>query len=134
MKELKIEAKIDNLEKVNAFLAECFEDAGCSMKMMMQLELVTEELFANVCHYAYDGAVGMICIGARAEDGVLSLTFTDSGKPYDPLKKDDPDITLGAEDRPIGGLGIFMVKNIMDDISYEYKDGRNILTVKKSID
>ena len=133
MKELNIEAKIENLKNVNDFLSECFENAGCSMKMMMQLELVTEELFANVCNYAYDDAIGMICIGAEAKDGMLSLTFTDSGKPYDPLKKEDPDITLSAEDRPIGGLGVFMVKNIMDDVSYEYKDGKNILTVKKKI-
>ncbi|MBQ2662597.1 MAG: ATP-binding protein [Clostridia bacterium] len=134
MKEITIEAITDNLDDVIAFVSGELENFGCSVKLQMQIELSVEEIFVNIAHYAYTQEVGMatICVDIDSEN-MMSLTFTDRGVPYDPLKKPDPDITLSAEDRQIGGLGIFMVKKYMDDVIYEYKDGQNVLTLKKKI-
>ncbi len=134
MKEITIEAITDNLDDVIAFVSGELENFGCSVKLQMQIELSVEEIFVNIAHYAYTQEVGMatICVDIDSEN-MMSLTFTDRGVPYDPLKKPDPDITLSAEDRQIGGLGIFMVKKYMDEVIYEYKDGQNVLTLKKKI-
>ena len=134
MKQLEIDAKTENLEKVLAFVDAELEQRGCSMKTQMQIDIAVEEIFVNIAHYAYHPEVGGATICVEMEDNPLAvvLTFIDQGVPYDPLKKEDPDITLSAEEREIGGLGIFMVKKSMDNLAYEYKDGRNILTVKKA--
>ena len=136
MKELYVEAKDENLDTVIAFVEEQLEAYGCPMKTMMQVDIAVEEIFVNIAHYAYNPAVGGATIRAEVTEDPLqvSITFVDNGVPYDPLAKEDPDITLSAEDRQIGGLGIFMVKKSMDDMTYEYKDGQNILTIKKKID
>ncbi len=135
-KELTIEAKPENLDTVTAFIDEQLDTADCSMKAKMQIEVAVEELFVNIAHYAYSPEVGNATIGVKVqEDGnYVTISFKDSGVPYDPLAKPDPDITLSAEDRPIGGLGIYMVKKSMDDVKYEYKDGQNILTIKKNLE
>ena len=126
MKKLEIEAKVDNLNEVTA--------AECSMRTQMQIDLAVEELFVNIAHYAYAPDVGMAVISTElSPDRKFSITFEDSGIPYDPLAKEDPDITLSANERAIGGLGIFMVKKSMDDMYYEYRDGKNILTIVKGI-
>ena len=112
------------------------------MKLIMQINLAVEEIYVNRAHYAYgqndsngriipDTGTGPAQIILEADDSRILLTFIDEGIKYDPLKKEDPDITLSAEDREIGGLGIFMVKKIMDDVSYRYEDGKNILTLTK---
>ena len=95
---------------------------------------VIDELFGNIAHYAYDPNVGPATVRVEVPKEPLSviITFIDNGVPYDPLKKADPDITLSADDREVGGLGIFLVKKTMDDVSYEYKNGQNILRIKKS--
>ncbi|MBR4514110.1 MAG: ATP-binding protein [Lachnospiraceae bacterium] len=132
--KMKIEATVDNLHEVLAFVDERLEAAECSMKAQMQLDLCVEELFVNIAHYAYTPNKGMAEISMEIDgDRMASVTFEDSGVPYDPLAKVDPDITLSADERPIGGLGIFMVKKNVDDIFYEHKDGKNILTIKKKI-
>ena len=134
MKKLEIEAKVDNLNEVTAFIDEQLEAAECSMKTQMQIDLAVEELFVNIAHYAYAPDVGMAVISTElSPDRKFSITFEDSGIPYDPLAKEDPDITLSANERAIGGLGIFMVKKSMDDMYYEYRDGKNILTIVKGI-
>ncbi len=135
MKELYIEAKDENLNQVLAFVDEQLEAYDCPMKTQMQVDIAVEEIFVNIAHYAYEPSKGSATIRAEVTEDPLSvsLTFVDNGTPYDPLAKEDPDITLTAEDRQIGGLGIFMVKKSMDDISYEYKDGQNILTIKKNL-
>ena len=133
MKELTIEAKVDNLAQVTEFIDELLEAAECSMKAQMQIDVAVEELFVNVAHYAYGDSVGMVTVKASAEDGTAVITLIDSGIPYDPLKKPDPDITLSAQERAIGGLGIFMVKKTMDKMEYEYTDGKNVLTITKKI-
>ena len=132
--KMKIEATVDNLHEVLAFVDERLEAAECSMKAQMQLDLCVEELFVNIAHYAYTPNKGMAEISMEIDgDRMASVTFEDSGVPYDPLAKVDPDITLSAAERPIGGLGIFMVKKNVDEIFYEHKDGKNILTIKKKI-
>ena len=135
MKELTIDATIENIEKVTAFVDEQLEMYDCSMKAQMQIDIAIDELFGNIAHYAYNPDVGPATVRIEVTGDPLSviITFIDHGIPYDPLKKEDPDITLSAEDRQIGGLGIYMVKKNMDEITYEYKDGHNILRIKKEI-
>ena len=121
------------LDDVIAFFDETLESIGCSMKQITQIDLCIEEMFVNVALYAYDGAAGEVFISIeKAEDSVV-ISLTDNGIPFNPLLKEEPDITLSAEDRQIGGLGIFMVKRMMDDIQYERKDGSNILKMYKKI-
>ena len=134
VEELEIEAKVENLTRVLGFIDDHLERRGCSMKAQTQLDIAVEEVFVNIASYAYGGAPGRAVIQLREThdpEGV-SITFIDEGVPYDPLAKPDPDVTLAAEDRPIGGLGIFMVKKTMDDMVYEYKNQRNMLTLKKN--
>lgn len=135
MKELDIQAKLENLDEVMAFVDEQLEAADCPMKAQMQIDIAVEEVFVNIAHYAYNPVVGDVIIRIKIEKDPLAveLTFIDEGKPYDPLAKEDPDVTLAAEDRQIGGLGIFMVKKTMDNVDYEYNQGRNILTLKKGL-
>lgn len=133
MRELDIEAKTENLDQVLAFVDEELEKYECGMKTQMQIDIAVEEIFVNIAHYAYNPAVGKATIRIEVTDGIVSLTFIDNGIPYDPLAKEDPDITLSVEERQIGGLGIFMVKKSMDDVKYEYKDGSNILTFSKDL-
>ncbi len=136
MKEMDIEAKVENLDTVIAFVDEQLEQYDCSMKLQMQIDIAVEEIFVNIAHYAYNPEVGPATIRVEIEKEPLTvvMTFIDRGVPYDPLAKEDPDVTLKAQDRQIGGLGIFMVKKSMDNIAYEYKDGHNILTMKKQLD
>ena len=133
VKELRVKAEVSELDKVLSFTDTILESMGCSMKAQMQIDVAVEEIFVNIAHYAYPSGDGeaVIRIGADEANRAVSITFIDQGIPYDPLKNEDPDITLSAEERPIGGLGIFMVKKSMDDVSYEYKDNRNQLTIKK---
>lgn len=133
MNGLELEAKVENLPEVLAFVDRQLEQRDCPMKAQMQIDIAVEELFVNIANYAYNPEVGWAKVMVEVLDDPLSVsvTFMDSGKPYDPLAKADPDTTLSAEERPIGGLGIYMVKKSMDEIAYEYKDGQNILTIKK---
>jgi len=135
VKELKVKADISELDKVLSFADTILESMDCGMKAQMTIDVAIEEIFVNIAHYAYPSGDGEAVIQIEADEAAraVSITFIDQGIPYDPLKNEDPDITLSAEDRPIGGLGIFMVKKSMDDVSYEYKDNSNRLTIKKSI-
>ncbi len=135
MKELTLEATVDNLNAVTDFVNEQLELYDCPMKAQMQIDVAIDELFSNIAHYAYNPNVGPATVRVEVAEDPLSviITFIDNGIPYDPLAKADPDITLSAEERGIGGLGIFMVKKTMDDVTYEYKDGQNILKIKKHL-
>lgn len=135
MKELTIEAKVENLDEVLAFVDEQLEAHDCSMKIQTQIDIAVEELFVNIAHYAYNPETGPATLRVEIQDEPLSviITFIDNGIPYDPLAKPDPDVTLSAEEREIGGLGIYMVKKSMDNIKYEYKDGKNILSIQKNL-
>lgn len=133
--ELEVEAVRENLAEVQSFVDEHLETADCPMKAMMQIGVAVEEIFINIASYAYAPEQGSTSVRVEvSEDPVtVTITFIDHGVPYDPLAKQDPDLTLSADDRQIGGLGIFMTKKIMDDVAYEYKDGQNILTLKKQL-
>ena len=135
MKTLKIEAETEKLSEVLAFLDEELETLGCDMKTVFALDLSVEEIFVNIASYAYEGGKGEaeMTLDFSETDNMFTVTFRDSGFPYDPLAKEDPDVTLALEDRKIGGLGIFMVKKNMDEMSYEYKDGQNVLVLRKKI-
>ncbi len=135
MKELTIPATVENIEKVTEFVNGQLEEINCPIKAKMQIDIAIDELFGNIAHYAYKPETGTATVRVEVTEAPISVivTFIDHGIPYDPLKKDDPDVTLSAEERAIGGLGIFMVKKTMDEITYEYKDGQNILSIRKDL-
>ena len=135
MKELVIAADRNNLLKVQSFIDEQLEDAGCPMLTQIAIDVAVEELFVNIASYAYDKEIGVAVVQVEMLNEPLSveITFIDNGKQYDPLAKPDPDTTLAAKERKKGGLGIYVVKNSMDDMRYEYRDGKNILTIKKNL-
>lgn len=135
MKTLNIEAKTDNLNTVLEFIDEELERAGCNMKAQLQIDIAAEELFVNVSNYSYTPYTGNVSISIRiiSDPARAEITFVDSGMPYNPLEKEDPDVGLSAEQRQIGGLGVFMVKKSMDSMTYEYKNGCNVVTIMKRI-
>ena len=135
MKELTITATVENIGTVTDFVNEQLEALDCPMKAQMQIDIAIDELFGNIAHYAYHPEVGNATVRVEVTEEPLAVivTFIDRGVPYDPLNAAEPDITLSAEDRQLGGLGIYMVKKSMDEISYEYKDGKNILSIKKKL-
>ena len=135
MKELTISATVENIEIVTNFVNEQLKALDCPMKTQMQIDIAIDELFGNIAHYAYHPAVGNATVRVEVTEEPLAVivTFIDGGVPYDPLKAVEPDITLSAEERQPGGLGIYMVKKSMDEIAYEYKDGKNILSIKKNL-
>ena len=116
-----------------AFVEEELEKMDCSMKDVARITVCVEEMFVNVAHYAYNGKEGTVEMTFDNDGREMSLTLVDDGVEFDPLAKEDPDITLSAEDRKIGGLGIFMVKKSMDEVAYERKNGKNYFTMKKEI-
>ena len=131
MKELVIAAITKNLEDVLSFVDDELDTTNCPVKTKMQIDIAVEEIFVNIANYAYGGKTGEVKIKVELQDKHgLKITFIDKGIPYNPLEKEDPDITLSAQEREIGGLGILMTKKCMDDIKYEYK-GCNILTINK---
>ncbi len=133
MEKITVEATLENLQTVIDFATERLEARDCSMKVVMQMELVIEEIFVNIASYAYNPEIGpaTFCIEFEENPDAVLMTFIDGGKPYNPLEQDEPDTTLAIEERDIGGLGIFLVKKNVDEISYEYSDGKNILRMKK---
>ncbi len=135
MKELTVEASRDNLLQVQSFIDEELEAADCPMATQIAIDVAVEELFVNIASYAYNGKSGpaTVQISVHKDPTSAEITFIDCGMQYDPLAKPDPDVTLAAKDRKKGGLGIFMVKNSMDDVKYEYKDGKNVLTLIKNL-
>lgn len=133
MKEFHVDSNVENIPSVKKFVLSELEKLGCTERLMMQMKMAVDELFANISFYAYDSGTGPVTVQFDFEEtsSAAVLTFIDEGKPYNPLEADEPDVELEADLRPIGGLGIFLVRNLMDDMLYEYKDGRNILTLKK---
>lgn len=137
MNELTIDAKTDNLHHIFNFLTTELESLGCDKKIIRQCKLCAEEIFMNISSYSYHPETGSVHITMDAIGNPypvkLVFSFSDTGKPFDPLSNDAPDIDAPLDDRPIGGLGIFLVTTTMDNVSYEYKDGRNVLTMEKNI-
>lgn len=132
-KTVRVEATEENIGAVNGFLEEFLDENNCPMKTKMQIGLAIEEAYINVAKYAYADGKGEAQLNLKIENNELTAQLIDSGIPYNPLEKQDPDITLSADERPIGGLGIFLVKKTMDSVSYAYENSRNILTMKKVI-
>ena len=120
---------------VLGYVEQMLESFECPMKTQMAICVAIEEVFVNVAHYAYgDGEGDMdLGIGFREDSRTITFRMKDKGIPFDPLQKPDPDITLSAEERDIGGLGIFIAKKTMDSIAYAYENGENILTMTKKL-
>ena len=128
-------AKTEALSDVLGFVEQTLEEFACPMKIQMAVCVAIEEVFVNVAHYAYPNSEGSMSLGIGFDEESRTVTFcmTDRGVPFDPLKKPDPDITLSAEERDIGGLGIFITKKTMDQVTYAYENGENILTMIKKV-
>ena len=128
-------AKTESLPDILGFVEETLEGFGSSMKIQMAVCVAIEEVFVNVAHYAYPEGQGdmRLGIGFDAQSRTITFCMRDSGVPFDPLQKPDPDITLSAEDREIGGLGIFITKKTMDSVTYAYENNENILTMIKKL-
>ena len=134
-KSIIVEATMENLDTVIGFVEEQLELYGCPMKIMMQISVSLEEVYVNVVNYAYGTSTGIceVILKLEGDEAGKSMTLIvkDNGVEFNPLDKEDPDITLSAEERQIGGLGIYMVKKTMDEVSYEYNSGCNILSMVK---
>ncbi len=135
MKEITLEAVVENIPQVTAMIDEQLERLGAAMKAQLQLDVAVDEIFANISHYAYPKGRGdaTVRFGFDPETRTASVAFCDSGVPYNPLEHPEPDVTLSAEERAIGGLGIFMVRKTMDRMEYRHEHGQNILTIYKKI-
>ena len=135
--ELTITADDKNLETVLDFIHHLLPP-DCETDLMYKIDVAAEEIFVNIAHYAYKdklsvGELGQVWITCTFENELLTIIFRDKGVPFNPLARPDPDITLSAEDRSIGGLGIFLTKKYMDKVEYNYQNDENILTLKKMI-
>ena len=135
MKELTVEATVANIDTVTDFINAELEAMDCPIKAQLQIDVAIDEIMSNIANYAYAPGTGSVTVRFEAEQEPRAavISFIDSGTPYDPLAADDPDTTLSAEDRQIGGLGVFVVKKTMDEVGYEFKGYRNIFRIKKLI-
>lgn len=131
---LQIKALVNNLPSVLSFIDKKLEENGCPPRVICQIDTVAEEIFVNIANYAYAPETGSMSVGIECSNKAAVLTFTDQGTAYDPFIRSDPDVTLSAKDRSIGGLGVFMVKKMTDEFSYRRENGSNILTIKKTFD
>ena len=126
---------IETIPQLNEFIDTVAEKIGLDMSLTMSLNLAIEEAVVNVMEYAYpEGEQGNVDIEVIADDKWLTFIISDNGIPFDPTTQEDADTTLSAEERPIGGLGIFLVRQLMDSINYQRKDGKNILTLSKKME
>ena len=135
MKELTLAATVENIPAVTEFIDAELEALDCPMRAQMQIDVAIDELFGNIAHYAYAPETGEATVrfDFDAPTRTAIVTFIDAGTPYNPLAQTDPDVTLSAEERTIGGLGIFLVKKTMDGMEYAHRDGRNVLSIRKKI-
>ncbi len=135
MKKTIVDSTIENLSSVMGFINSELDELQCPEQIRAKIKLAVDELFGNICYYAYDSAPGpvTVCLESKSDPLAVEISFIDKGKPYNPLEADEPDIGLSGEDRPIGGLGVFLVQSTMDDMNYKYKDEQNILTIRKNL-
>lgn len=133
-RSLTLANDVEQLSQLAPFVGAFAEEAHLDEQPAMQLDLALDEAVTNVVLYAYPkGVKGEVTVDARREGDLLEVVLTDSGTPFDPTAQADPDLTLSADERPIGGLGIFLVRQMMDEVCYERKDGKNILVLKKNL-
>ncbi len=135
MKEITIPAEIGHIAEAVDFVNGYLEALDCGLRAQTQIDVAMDEILSNVAHYAYPDGKGEVTVRFECDpaERVAELTFLDRGIPYNPLQTAEPDVTLPAEQRMVGGLGIFLVKKTMDAMAYEYRDGMNILTVRKAL-
>lgn len=135
MKELTLPAARENIPDVIDFVNRELESVGCPMKTEAQIDIAIDELYSNIAKYGCDENSGEVTVLLETETDsrTVTITFVDNGRPFDPLSRPDPDVTLKARERKIGGLGIYLVKKSMDDVCYEYREGKNILTIRKTL-
>ena len=134
-KEIRIKNQISELERVNQFIDEIGEELGLDMELQMNLNLVMEEMVSNVIFYAYpEGTPEEIELMAECDGKELTFVLSDKGKEFDPTLKDDADPNINPAERELGGMGIFIVKNIMNQVTYQRLEGKNLLTMKKVIE
>ena len=134
-KELRIKNQVSELEKVAQFVEEIGEELGLNMELQMNLNLVMEEMVSNVIFYAYpEGVDAEIELLAKSDGKELTFVLSDQGKEFDPTAKEDADLDVNPADRELGGMGIFIVKNIMNKVTYQRLEGKNLLTMTKGID
>lgn len=133
--EIVLEAKAESILDVQDFVGKKLDLLSCATKIRKQIDVAIDELFGNIANYAYEGGEGKVVVGVKTdmENQSIEISFKDWGVKFNPLETATPDVSLKARQRKIGGLGIFVVRNTMDDVSYEYKDGQNILTIKKEL-
>lgn len=133
-KEIKLKNQVGELERVAQFIEEISEELGLSMELQMNLNLVMEEMVSNVIFYAYpEGTDAEIELMVEDDGKELTFVLSDQGREFDPTLKEDADIDVNPIDREIGGMGILIVKNIMNKVTYQRLDGKNLLTMKKEI-
>lgn len=132
MKYLEIDAVLQNLDKVQAFIETELENADASPKACIQITVAIEEIFINICKHAYKEVGGYLKVGCKIIDNILTMQFFDNGDMFDP-NTIIPDTTSSIEDRKIGGLGILMVKKSMNSMTYSYENKQNVLTLEKSL-
>ena len=132
---ITLPATVENIGKITAFVEGRMEEKDCPLKQIMQVSMAVDEVMANVAMYAYAPGTGDVTVAVDFDDGsrTVSITFIDRGVAFDPLAKEDPDVTLPAEQRKIGGLGIFLVKKTMDDVAYRREGDKNFLCIKKKV-
>ena len=134
MKVITVKSVEENVSIVTDFIDEFLQELSCPKKAQIQINVAIDELFNNVCKYAYGNNVGEVTVSIGKDgDGNVVIVISDKGVPYDPLSAADPDVTLSAEERGLGGLGIFVVKKTMDEFTYNYDNGENKVTIKKKI-
>lgn len=136
MKSIQVEADVKNLAQVQEFIADELMKYDVSPKTQFQIDVAVEEIFINIASYSYENGVGQATINCSVNQNPLSVViqFLDNGVPFDPLAKEDADLSEEAILERVGGLGIYMVKNTMDGVSYSYEDGKNILTIEKHLE
>ena len=130
---LRIPAKLEGMDVILAFVSFLLDTNGCTTRTRTQLRMAVEELYVNVTLYSYPSGDGWAEIRGSVEGGMASFCLIDGGKPFNPLSKPDPDTLLSGEEREIGGLGIYIVKTMVDGLEYEYSDGCNRLTLRKQL-
>lgn len=134
MKHLTLPNEIEAIHQLSEFIDGFCEEIGIGMDVCSRLNLAVEEAVVNVISYAYPkGTTGYVDIEMEVDHDILTVVISDTGVPFDPTKKADADITLSVEERPIGGLGIHLVRKIMDEVTYDYADHKNILTLRMKL-
>jgi anti-sigma regulatory factor (Ser/Thr protein kinase) len=132
MEQITLPANVDRLTNVFRFIDNAMRESVPDEEQQNNVKTAVEEIFVNIAHYAYPSCEGDVTVSVSVTPDKFTIEFKDSGMPYNPLDKSDPDLSLPADEREIGGLGIYLVKNIMDEVSYEYRDRQNVLTIEKN--